>query len=154
MCVCVCVYSPERLVEWLVIALTRQVHVLAPGNVVLIRYVIVDGQLRPAIELTLTLLISEEVENKYINKQAVNKVSKLKAKTCYTCLGYGKKTFTPTQIKQLLRFSLHSSFSLPSGNIPGGCYHGIHHIIGGHHIRSAVGGAVNATYESPCRPSA
>lgn len=57
-----CVYSPERLVEWLVIALTRQVHVLAPGNVVLIRYVIVYGQLRPAIELTLTLLISEKVE--------------------------------------------------------------------------------------------
>lgn len=47
-CVCVSVFkqlpdSPKRLVEWLVKALTRQVHVLAPGNIVHIGYVVVNG---------------------------------------------------------------------------------------------------------------
>lgn len=57
-CVCVCVYSPERLVEWLMITLARQTHILAPGKIILIGYVIVDGQLGSAIQLTFAQFIS------------------------------------------------------------------------------------------------
>lgn len=59
----VCVYSPERLVERLMIALACQAHVLAPGKVVHIGYVIVDGQLGSAIQLTLAQLISVRNES-------------------------------------------------------------------------------------------